>query len=869
MRILLDIIKGSIIMFRVHKSLMTIVAAICLFSVTPPLSAQVSETQTRYIRIGSLQSRFTAIGSERAWNNVYYEGLTWPSDYLLQDNAVIERTFMGCMDFTDSKGQHWDRYCHNVSTAFASVSIFPMVIKQTAKFPNPMVNVDGVDISAPYTGDVDAIDPNQIADRIVTNIVNTSMGITMTRKVHAFSQQYHDNYFIIEYTFKNTGYVSAENKKVLDATVKGFRFGFMNRYSVCREGADKMGYDQEYGKHSWVTRRGEDYPQHAGEVANLTESSPLPTWLRAGFEWTGQRDLNAYDNIGSPDILKGTGRLCSPQHAGIVTLHVDKSTSDRADDVNQPAVLGWHAGDTYPSLGDMSLSTAPLHNNMYDLLSGTPYKGIGNGNPSQRFDEAYMATVTDPYKVHGDGGGTGLWIGYGPWDIAPGDSVVLVLAVGVSGLDRTTCWQIGKRWYQAYQNASDLGPFTLPNGSTTTDENVYKNTWVYTGKDSIMQTFSRAVRNYELGYNIPQAPQPPSIFTVTSGGDRISLTWDPSPSESEAGFGGYKIFRAVGTPDTVFNEIASLGPGSKSFDDVTAQRGFSYYYYICAFSDGSNNATGKANPTGRLLSSRFYTKTNYAAYLRRAQGPQLGQDMTDSIPMANVNLVKFDEKDSLKNVVEFRIDPQFADKYVNVAITDFSITIIDTAGYGKTIAPPEGMLPVHLSTDIDSTTSFQFELDSNWVKTASKLWYKVRTYNSYLPDAIEITLNGTRINLPASTIPSFNKWIDAIRIVPNPYNIRSAELQYTGEPDKIMFLNIPGHCLIRIYTENGDLINTIEHENGSGDERWNSNTFSGQVVVSGVYIVHFTVTEDFTDPLTGEVRYRKGDTAYQKCIIIR
>jgi hypothetical protein len=288
-----------------------------------------------------------------------------------------------------------------------------------------------------------------------------------------------------------------------------------------------------------------------------------------------QRDLNAYDNIGSPDILKGTGRLCSPQHAGIVTIHADKSTSDRADDVNQPAVLGWHAGDTYPSLGDMSISTAPYHNSMYDLLSGIPYKGISNGNPSQRFDEAYSATVIDPYKVHGDGGGTGLWVGYGPWDIAPGDSVVLVIAVGVSGLDRTACWQIGKRWYQAYKNASDLGPFTLPNGSTTTDENVYKNTWVYTGKDSIMQTFSRAVRNYELDYNIPRAPQPPAIFTVTSGGDRISLSWDPSPSESEAGFGGYKIFRAVGTPDTVFNEIANLGPGSKSFDDVTAQRGFS------------------------------------------------------------------------------------------------------------------------------------------------------------------------------------------------------------------------------------------------------------------------------------------------------
>ena len=718
-------------MIRLHNWLTSIAVAACFLSITIPLSAQISETQTRYIRVGSLQSKFTAIGSERAWNNVYYEGLTWPSDYLFQDNAVIERTYIGCQDFTDDKGQHWDYYNNGISTAYGGSNIFPMELKETAKFANPTVYVDGTNVSAPYISDVDSVDPNQVADRVVTNVVNTSMGITMTRRVMAFSQQYHENYFIIQYTFKNTGYVSSENTKVLNAPVKGFRFGFLNRYSVCREGADKMGYDQEYGKHSWTTRRGENYPQHASEVSSLTESSPIPDWLRAGFEWTGQRAENTYDNIGSPDVITGSGRLCSPQFAGIVTLHADKSTSDRSDNVNQPAVLGWHAGDTYPSLGDMSLSTAPLQADMYNLLSGIPYKGLGN--PSERMDEVYMAKYPDPWKVHGDGGGTGLWISYGPWDINPGDSIVIVLAFGINGLDRNMCWQIGKRWAQAYKNPSDNGPFTLPDGSTTTDKNVFKNTWVYTGKDSVMKTFSRAVRNYESGFNIPEPPQPPPVFDVKSGGDRIMLTWGRSPSEDKPGFGGYKIFRAVGTPDTTFEEIASLPPNTLSFDDITPKRGFSYYYYISSFSDGSNNTSGVSNPTGQLLSSRFYTKTNIPAYLRR----QAGGNISD------------------------------------------------------------------------------------------------------------------------------------IRIVPNPYNIRSAELQYPGEPDKIMFLNIPGHCKINIYTENGNLINTIDHDDGSGDERWNSNTSSGQVVVSGVYIVHFTVTEDYVDPQTGIMKYRKGDTAIEKCIIIR
>lgn len=851
--------KGRNKMFRLQKYLLALAAAVLSFSAVQPVMAQLTGTETRYIRVGSLQSKFTSIGSERAWNNVYYEGLTWPSDYLLQDNAVIERTWIGCQNFTDASGNQWANYCVPINSGYALTNVFPTELKETAKFANPTVYVDGIDVSAPYTGDVDAVDPNQVADRVVTNVVNTTMGITMTRKVLAFSQQYHDNYFILEYTFKNTGYVNGTNQKVLNAPVRGFRFGFMNRYSVCREGADKMGYDQEYGKHSWTSRRGENYAQHAGEVSSLTEASGIPQWLRAGFEWTGQRAENPYDNIGSPDggfTGTGTGRLCSPQFCGIVTLHVDKSTADRTDDVNQPAVLGWHAGDTYPGLGTLTPSTAPQQADCYAMLSGIPYKGLGS--PSERFYEKHYnpPALVDPWKVHNDGGGTGLWMAYGPWDINPGDSVVIVIAEGVNGLSRDACWQIGRRWWAAFKNPSDKGPFTLPDGATTTDFNVYKDTWVLTGADSIMETFSRAVRDYELGYNIPQPPQPPPMFSVASGGDRISLTWDPSPSEGTPGIAGYKLFRAVGTPDTTFDLIATVPPGTKEYNDVTARRGFSYYYYICSFNDGSNNTSGVANPTGPLLSSRFYTKTNIAAYLRRPAGP-LPPSATAELPLGVIDTA---------NVVRFQLDPS----YPNGApgIVEFSITATDTNGNQNVFTPPLGQLPIRLA---NGSGSFSFKLDPTYLKTIGQVWYAVKIANAKSAHEVEITLNGNRIDLPDSVVSKYStrKWIDAIRIVPNPYNIKSADLQFPGEPDKIMFLNIPGHCIIRIYTESGFLINTIVHDNGSGDETWLSNTSSGQVVVSGIYIVHFTVTQDFTDPNTGVVEYRKGDTGFQKCVIIR
>lgn len=85
-----------------------------------------------------------------------------------------------------------------------------------------------------------------------------------------------------------------------------------------------------------------------------------------------------------------------------------------------------------------------------------------------------------------------------------------------------------------------------------------------------------------------------------------------------------------------------------------------------------------------------------------------------------------------------------------------------------------------------------------------------------------------------------------IRVVPNPFNIRAAEqgLQWKGENDKILFMNLPPECTIKIYSESGDLVKTLEHTDGSGDEPWGvlsqewSTTETGQVIVSGIYIAY-------------------------------
>lgn len=74
---------------------------------------------------------------------------------------------------------------------------------------------------------------------------------------------------------------------------------------------------------------------------------------------------------------------------------------------------------------------------------------------------------------------------------------------------------------------------------------------------------------------------------------------------------------------------------------------------------------------------------------------------------------------------------------------------------------------------------------------------------------------------------------------------------------------------MKIYTERGDLIWIKDHNDGSGDELWDSFTSSGQIVVSGVYILYVEVTADLTDPDDPTRTFKKGDNIIKKFVIIR
>jgi hypothetical protein len=693
--------RKSLIATRINSLMFLIGVSILLLFPNNQIFAQ---GQTTWIRIGELQDWFSELGCEwevgrRGLVPDQQDGLQWPARYPDQDSKAAKGLWIGAQNYHDFvSGETYPYKVVQVgprSNDYAN-EIFPVEFKLIGRSDHPLVTVDGeIATDLDYDDVVDEIDPNLKADRLLITKVRTSMGIDMTRNIYAFSQQYNDNYFIYEFIFKNTGIVDAKGTQN-PQTLQGVYFMWQYRYAICKE----MGaYGQFFMPQNatWGTNT-------MNQVIGQNPSAGDP--FRALYAWHGLHSGVSWDNIGAPNV-DADGRLTASQFVGVVTIHADKSPSDNSDDGFQPTSTPFIDSDDPITQGGF--------HNQYDPGKMTQqYNFMASGHPPLTHADA----VGDgfPNEFLNTAGGFSQAQGFGPYTMEPGDSIRIVMAEAMAGIDWDKTIEVGHNWF------NETGDYNLPGGATTSDRDEYKDAWVFTGKDSLFQTFQRAINNWNGGMDISQPPPPPDEFAVESGGDRIQLTWTPN-AESWPGFSTYRIYRAIGKRDTTYEQIGSdLPAGTNQYDDENAARGFNYYYYIISYDNTD------------LESSLFYTRTNLAANLQRQAGSSL----------------------------------------------------------------------------------------------------------------------------------------KAIRVVPNPYNVRAARtLQLGYGLERIAFLDIPALCTIKIFTERGDLVQTIEHTNGTGDEYWDLVTSSRQTVVSGIYIAYFEVTQDYHDPNTGELLYRRGDNTFRKFAIIR
>ena len=736
----------------------------------------------KWMSVGALRSWFNNFGDEGEYfrrdratyvNQDQIDGMCWPNEYNTRMKGIkcSKALWIGTSDFTDPVSNV--TYTHKVvcdgpRAVFSGTEIFADDFYMKGKFNHPLVYVNNAPASYRDIDDeVDEEDNGILSDRLLVTTFHTSIGITVTRKILAFSQQYNDNYYIYEWTFKNTGIIDNSGLPKLNKPLTDVVFWWQYRLAFPGESYSGRGAGDWFpATTSWGRNTISDI---VGQDDN--HKLPAPNNFRAIFSYWGPNSATQWGNASGDIGLPGPNAqnvytLAGSQFAGSVVLHADKSATDKSDDPTQPIstrLMGTdNDGQTQPSQYNGSLMDTKYTYMTEPHASQTQADIIGkdaNGWPT---------TFANTYG--NDAGGYAISHGFGKYNLNIGDSIKIVLAEAVAGIGHDKMREVALNWFNNNTNGFVL-PKGYKNGGTTTDRNEYKNAWVFSGKDSLFQSFRRAIENYKSGYSIPQPPPPPDKFEVSSGGDRIRLAWS-SNAESWPNFNGYRIYRAEGRTDTVFQKIFECEKGNvvNSYDDKLAKRGFNYFYYIQSKDNGSTNpgSTILNIPAGEpLVSSKYYTMTNSPAYLTRQAGSAVS---------------------NVSGTASFTGDGSLAQFILPVSMLDSTGTVVHD-----------------ISVSIDGVTQIPatYSVSLDTLKFIKAPFGKI--------DVKIISYTGER-----------NTSLSEIRIVPNPFNIKARNIQFgitdLTTRDRLAFYNLPPVCEIRIFTETGDLVKTIEHTNGSGDD---------------------------------------------------
>jgi len=629
---------------------------------------------------------------------------------------------LGSKDWYDENGVYYPVRIANNATASADeiYNTIPLpddegiTLRRYVRYQPPTITVDGMRLDDPFPRAGDEVAPEKIpgtADVMIESLIRTQIGITIHQTVLAWSQYNHDDYAIWDWTFTNTGNLDLDDEVELpNQTLNDLYFMRETRAAGRRNNWRPEHFFSAYG----------EYP---GDSLRMVYSYPA--------RW---QDSN-YDNLGRPRT--DNGWFEDGWFDGETYLYVDKSPTNKIDDITQPQMTGVGHPEWLPAKHEANHRTPDEHLQLYELMS-VGEKGLF-GTPEIPQEETYPGThhtvrMEERVKFTKELGFAGrgkTWASMGPYQLGPGETIRVVWSDIVASLSPEKAFEVGNKWINKIDIEPPPGcvfgvtdnllpqykkyPEMYAADSYSSEYNNWaKACWIFSVKDTLFRNAGYVNRNFQMGYDVPIAPPSPSI-EVNSRPDKVVITWG-NESESASDFAGYRVYRAIGNagPKVIEDQMQGTwecifevtGKGTHSYEDTEAERGQGYYYYVSAFDDGIANKVDVNGKKESLESGRFLNMTTVAAYLTRLPGTSL----------------------------------------------------------------------------------------------------------------------------------------DKVRVVPNPFNIGAVELQYVGEPDKIMFLDVPGYCTIKIYSESGDLVKTLVHDDGSGDESWGDLTYehsvteTGQIIVSGIYI---------------------------------
>ena len=300
-----------------------------------------------------------------------------------------------------------------------------------------------------------------------------------------------------------------------------------------------------------------DYNQGARNTRMVWDGTRrLMYGYAANFSETPGDDAYDYWEQGGPNRQ---GEYLAPGYAGLKFLYISPDSSGRANRIHK---YGWAA--SHPTQASHPFTNQGTLDAEYQIIR----------NP---------ALATDAITSMGDTrwGSTRVWtmLTVGPWDLAPGDSIRIVLAELVGSVPYETV----------------INPATQV-------------THIAKGKNILLDLAARAQACFDRDFDLPDPPAPPYEFQLNHlAEDKVGarLSWsdaneaipDPDYTGSAAlDFAGYKIYRSnylpIGPWDSI-GVIARHDPqyfdnasGKYSFIDSALTIGESYYYAITAYDQG-------------------------------------------------------------------------------------------------------------------------------------------------------------------------------------------------------------------------------------------------------------------------------------------
>jgi hypothetical protein len=559
-----------------------------------------------------------------------------------------------------------------------------VTIRRIFAYPPPQIIVDEVHCEPAWGSLGDEVAPEKVwgtADVMVESNVRLSMGLDLKQRVLAWSQPDHDDYVIWDLTFVNTGNVDRDPEIELPGqTLEDVYIARITEAMINGVGDNKVMPTYAGTTENHDTRL--SYPQDDDSL-RIDYVTPLRAGTSSKDSYGLKVDAGVW-NILTGARFGGSAVLFAPKACDVPQSYNPYASVAAGNDPAQPSMHtsllaepSWmllHNG----VLADFNTMTASEFVDAYEVM----VKGVfGIDSSMLYFQDAYpMDSVYDVYDTTASGAPTyyeqplDRWgeldpsrgwaymtdipevVDYRRWDqechcsIGPyqmefGDTLRYVFAYVGGAISRKTSYLAGEAWddgeaasydwlagLDSAQMVEELkkrdpifdvyygysGPKAFDQQPSLND--IAKDLLVATGKDSLFNNGMNAQRNFNMNYEIPASPAPPSVFEVTSGPDMIKLTWSYEPGYEPSNLARFKIYRAQGAyvyekeREIVVGDwqlIDSVDGAEGVYEDTNVVIAYDYYYAITAVS------------TSGVESGIFLTMTEISANLQSYPGDSL------------------------------------------------------------------------------------------------------------------------------------------------------------------------------------------------------------------------------------------------------